>query len=443
MIKKILFASLLVVLSLILVISIRAFMPKYSGMLLYFFFFLFFYGYLWFSVRRKIKKLSPLTAIPATILYWMPVVMVFCLMVYNFFVPFLEWNLALRTYLQSFILMLFLAEFFPILTLIAADMIRVIQYTVRLFIPGRKTTLKSIKRFKPLLITGWILGIVIFIMMTSGMIFWQFDFRVRQQTIILKELPPSFDGLKIVQISDVHLGSWGSKQQLQKAMDIINNLHPDVIFFTGDMFNYYTADGQGFDPILKTLRAPDGIYAIMGNHDYGDYITWPSMEAKHKNLEDLKLFYQNLGWKLLLNSNDILKRGTDSIAVIGVENWGATRRFQRLGDIAKAQKGTESMAIQLLLSHDPAHWDSIVRKKFPKIDVTFSGHTHGGQVGIDCCNIHWSPVIWVSRLWSGLYKNPDSEIPQYLYVNQALGNIGYAGRIGILPEITLITLKRN
>ncbi|MEI7724993.1 MAG: metallophosphoesterase [Bacteroidota bacterium] len=443
MIKKILFASLLVVLSLILVMTMRAFMPKYSGMLLFFFFSLLFYGYLWFSVRRKIKKLSPAIGIPATIFYWMPVVMVFCLMVYGFVVPFLEWNLALRTYLQSFILMFFLAEFFPILTLFASDMIRVIQYTVLLFIPERKTSLKSIKRFKPLLITGWVLGIFIFIMMAAGTIFWQFDFRVRQQAIVLKELPPAFDGLKIVQISDVHLGSWGSKQQLQEAMDIITNLHPDVIFFTGDMFNYCTADGKGFEPILKTLHAPDGIYAIMGNHDYGDYISWPSMEAKRKNIEDLKSFYQDLGWKLLLNSHDILKRGTDSIAVIGVQNWGASHRFQRLGDIALAQKGTETMAVQLLLSHDPAHWDSIVRKKFPKIDVTFSGHTHGGQVGIDCCNIHWSPVIWISRLWCGLYKNPDSDIPQYLYVNQGLGNIGYSGRIGILPEITLITLKRN
>jgi hypothetical protein len=158
---------------------------------------------------------------------------------------------------------------------------------------------------------------------------------------------------------------------------------------------------------------------------------------------DMTAYYRHLGWKLLMNSNDLLRRGNDSIAVIGVENWGATRRFQRFGDIALAEKGTETMAIQLLLSHDPSHWDSIVSKQYQHIDVTFAGHTHGGQVGIDCCNIHWSPVKWVSRFWCGLYENQHSKEPQYLFVNQGLGNIGYSGRIGIMPEITLITLRRG
>jgi len=285
------------------------------------------------------------------------------------------------------------------------------------------------------------MGALIFIIMTAGTIFWQFDFRVQRQEITLPGLPQAFDGYKIAQFSDVHLGSWGSKPQLKEAMDMVNGLHADVIFFTGDMFNYCTADGKGFEDILKTLHAPDGIYAILGNHDYGDYINWPSPEAKQKNMEDLKSYYNYLGWKLLLNSNDILKRGNDSIAVIGVENWGATWRFQRLGDVAIAEQGTETMSIQLLMSHDPSHWDSIVSKNYPEIDVTFSGHTHGGQIGIDHFGIHWSPVVWLSRLWCGLYENPASAPPQYLYVNQGLGNIGYSGRVGILPEITLITLK--
>jgi hypothetical protein len=363
--------------------------------------------------------------------------------VFGFFIPFLEWNLPLRTYIQSFILILFLTEIFPILTLFLADFVRLLQFAFLHFIPGRRTSLLSVPRFRPILLTGWVMGAVLFILMSAGIFFWQFDFRVRQQEIALAELPPAFDGLKIVQFSDVHLGSWGIKQKLQVAMDEINGLHPDVIFFTGDMFNYCTADGQGFEDILKTLHAPLGIYAIMGNHDYGDYITWPSAAAKNQNLEDLKAFYKNLGWKLLLNSSDVLKLGNDSIALIGVENWGATRRFQRFGDLAKARKGTESFPVQLLLSHDPSHWDSIVRKNYRQIDVTFAGHTHGGQVGIDCCNFHWSPVIWFSRFWCGLYNNPGSGAPQYLYVNQGLGNIGYSGRVGILPEITLFVLKRK
>lgn len=441
--KKILFSTFFIILSLILVVVLRDIMPKYGWILRFLFFYLLFYGYLWFSVNARIKKFSPAVQASATIFYWLPFALVIGLMVYGFFVPFLDWNTPMRTYFQNFILIFFLAVFFPILTLALADIVRLIKFIVLLFIPEKKSSIPSIPRFRPLLMTGWIIGALIFLIMTAGTIFWQFDFKVKQQVIVLKDLPQAFDGLRIVQISDIHLGSWGSKQKLKEAMDEINKLHPDLIFFTGDMFNYCTADGKGFEDILGKLRATQGVYAILGNHDYGDYVHWPSALAKKQNIEDLKSFYKYQRWKLLLNSNEILKKGTDSIAVIGVENWGATRRFQRHGDIAKAQKGTGSMAVQLLLSHDPAYWDSIVRKKFKNIDVTFSGHTHGGQIGIDCCNIHWSPAVWISRQWSGLYKNPDSDSPQYLYVNQGLGNIGYSGRIGILPEITLIILKKN
>ena len=441
--KKFLFPTLFALLSLTLVMVLRSFLPKYSGMLMFFFFFLLFDGYLWFSVRGTIKKLGKGLESSITILYWLPVALLPCLMIYGFFIPFLDWNLPFRTYLQNFLLILFLSEFFPIITIILADLIRFGKYAFLFFIPGKKVPVKSIPRYKFLLLTGWIMGALIFLVMTAGTLFWQFDFTVRRQVIILDQLPPAFEGLKIVQISDIHLGSWNSKQKLQEAMDEINNLHPDLIFFTGDMFNYCTADGNGFEKILKTLHASDGIYAIMGNHDYGDYITWSSPAAKKQNLEDLKSFYHYLGWKLLLNSHEILKRGEDSIAVIGVDNWGATARFQRLGDIVKAQEGTENMAIQLLLSHDPSYWGKVISKKYQHIDVTFSGHTHGGQVGIDCCNIHWSPVVWISRFWSGLYTNSGSPTPQYLYVNQGLGNIGYSGRVGILPEITLFTLKRK
>jgi predicted MPP superfamily phosphohydrolase len=167
------------------------------------------------------------------------------------------------------------------------------------------------------------------------------------------------------------------------------------------------------------------------------------MDLKQKNITDLRKYYKDLGWKLLLNSNDVLKKGQDSIAVIGVENWGATHRFQRFGDIGIAQKGTEQMAIQLLLSHDPSHYDSIICKKFKNIDITFAGHTHGGQVGIDCSGTHWSPAAMAYPHWSGLYGNSDTLNPQYVFVNQGLGNIGYSGRIGILPEISLIILKRR
>lgn len=441
--RKLLFSSLFVASSLIIVLILGAFLPKYSGMLLFFFFFLLFDGYLWFSVNRAVKHRRPGLRWMITVLFWLPETILLCLIAYGLFVPFLEWNIPLRAYAQSFILVFFLAEFIPMITLVMADVIRLARFTVLHFLPGTRTHLGKIPRFRPLLIAGWIAGGLIFLIMTAGTFFWQSDFRVRRQVIALGELPPAFEGMRIVQISDIHLGSWTSKQRLGVAMDTINALHPDVIFFTGDMFNYSTGDGRGFEDILKKIRAPFGVYAIMGNHDYGDYISWPSAAAKKKNTDDLKGWYKDLGWKLLLNSHDILKRGADSIAVVGSENWGATRRFQRSGDLAKAQHGTEAMAVHLLLSHDPSHWDSIVSKDYPYVDITFSGHTHGGQIGIDCCNLHWSPVTWIAHYWCGLYENPAPGPPQYLYVNQGLGNIGYAGRVGILPEITLITLQRG
>ncbi|MFZ4523015.1 MAG: metallophosphoesterase [Bacteroidales bacterium] len=441
--KKILFSSLFALCSFVLIMIMRAFLPKYSGMLLFFFFFLMADGYLWLSVRGKIQKLTKSLSFLATILYWFPIILIFILGGLSFKVSFLDWNIPLRTYLQSFLLSIFAAKFFPIAGLLTSDLLRLGKMILLRFTGKKNAHLQKVPRPTILLKTGWVIGLVIFIIMSAGTLFWQFDFRVHTREIVLKELPKSFNGLKIVQISDVHLGSWGSKQKLQEAMEKINGLHPDVVFFTGDMFNYCTADGYGFEEILKTLQAPYGVYAIMGNHDYGDYISWPSATAKDENFNELVSFYHRLGWKLLLNSHDILRKGNDSIAVIGVENWGATRRFQRRGDISLAQQGTESMTTQLLLSHDPSHWDNRVVKDFPNIDVTFAGHTHGGQVGVDCENLHWSPIQLVYQHWCGLYKKPGPGAPQYLYVNQGLGNIGYSGRIGILPEITMIILKKE
>lgn len=441
--KKFLNGFLFVLLSLILVLILRALFPKNAGVLRYFFFFLLFDAYLWFSFQKALRKLKVPWRMAVAVLYWAPLSLIIIMMIYGFFVPFLDWNMAMRTYVQSFILVLFLAKLFPIISLIIADLIRAGMITFHLFHPDIAIPVRQIKRYKPLLFTGWIIGALIFLVLFAGTVFWQFDFRVTRVEISLKELPSGFRGLKILHFSDVHLGTWASKKKLSEAVELMNSLSPDLIFFTGDMFNYCTADGNGFEPILKKLHAPMGIYTILGNHDYGDYLNWPSMEAKQKNMTDLNEFYKNLGWTLLLNSNVILKKGADSIAVIGVENWGATHRFQRFGDIEKAQKGTEQMPVQLLLSHDPTHFESIISRQYQNIDITFAGHTHGGQVGIDCCNIHWSPVAWAYRYWGGLYKNEASHKPQYLYVNQALGNIGYSGRIGILPEITLITLKND
>jgi len=440
--RRLLPAVLFAVLSLIFIMVLRASLPKYAGMLLFLFLYLLLDGYLWLSVRKMTRDKGRSVMIPMGIIYWLPFALAVALTATSLVIPFSDWSIPVRTNLLNFILICFISKFLPLDALILADFIRIVQRLFRA-ISGSGNLRGKISRHRPLLLAGWAAGAVMFMILAAGTIFWQYDFRVKSCVIALKDLPPSFEGFRIVQFSDVHLGSWSSKAKLKEAMEMINDARPDVIFFTGDMFNFSTDESAGFEKILKTIRAPHGVYAIMGNHDYGDYQSWASEEKKKQNLLDLYAFYDNLGWKLLRNSNDVIRLDADSIAVIGVENWGATRRFQRLGDIGTAQQGTENMAVRLLLSHDPSHWDSIISKKFPDIDVTFSGHTHGGQIGIDCGEVMWSPVAWSSHRWSGLYTESHHDTILYLYINRGLGSIGYAGRVGILPEITLIFLTKD
>jgi predicted MPP superfamily phosphohydrolase len=231
---------------------------------------------------------------------------------------------------------------------------------------------------------------------------------------------------------------------LKEAVSIVNSLKPDLIFFTGDLLDYCTKDVDNFKPILAELNAPDGIFAILGNHDYGDYVRWSSVEAKRMDHLELFNYYKSLGWKLLLNENSLLVKGKDSLAIMGVENWGSTRRFQRYADMDKALRSVGNVKVQLLLSHDPSYWDNVISKNYKNIDMTFSGHTHGFQFGFECFGIRWSPAQYMYKEWAGLYSNPvkDSH-PQYLYVNRGLGSIGYPGRVGIFPEITLFILHNS
>jgi len=428
--------------SLAIFFILRTAFPKNAGVILFLFTGLLLDLYLWNWVKKKIRTRTSFYQRFWTAVYWMPFTLLIILVAYGLVVPLMEWNQALKSYLPGFLLILYFSKMFPILGLLVADLSGVsILLFHRLFCPIPENTV-PFRRNSMVVFCGGIAGGILFLLLLSGIFFWQFDFRVRREIVQLKDLPPSFDGMKMVQLSDIHLGSWPSKVQLEKAVSMVNALQPDIVVFTGDLFNYGTSDGNGFETILMKLHAPEGIYAILGNHDYGDYVSWHSPEAKRKNMEELFLYFKKLGWHLLRNENVILKNGMDSIALIGVENWGATQRFQRLGDIRKAEKGTEGMSTRVLLSHDPTHWGSIISRQYQDIDLTLSGHTHGGQLGIDCCGIHWSPAGWIYPEWCGLYSNPDSPSPQYLYVNQGLGNIGYSGRVGILPEITLITLKR-
>lgn len=441
-----------------LVLILHSAFPNYTGFLRVFFFILLIDLYLWFSLIRGFQKTSNRKfgtnfflkgngnlRYEAILLYWFPFLLLFSSIVAGFIVPFAKWYQPLRTQVVNLILILYFSKLLPFLSLLFADFVRLIRFLISFrFQEGIfSRPFKMIPKIKPLLIAGWISGGILFLILTYGILVGNYRFTIKEQTIPVADLPDSFDGLQIVQISDLHLGSWSCPAKLEKAVGIINGLKPDMVLFTGDLFNYCTEDGKGFEPILSGLYAPLGVFAVMGNHDYGDYLKWPSKQAKQANLTEAHNYFNKIGWTLLLNANELVRIGADSIAIIGVENWGATRRFRRMGNLEQALHGVEQVPAQLLLSHDPTHWDSIVSRCYPSIDITFSGHTHGGQVGIDFTGIKWSPSRWLYKEWSGLYMRENPQGVQYLYVNQGLGSVGYGGRVGISPEITLITLRKH
>lgn len=275
--------------------------------------------------------------------------------------------------------------------------------------------------------------------MIYGMVKTAFDFKLRRTKVSLPALPNAFEGLKIAQISDVHSGSFFNSSAFEKAVELIMAEKPDVIFFTGDLVNDRSSEAEPHIESWKKLKAPLGVYSILGNHDYGDYVVWESQEAKDANLQRLKDIQKEMGWDLLLNEHRVLEKDGEKIGLIGVENWGGALRFPRKGDIPKAKEGMPDVPVKLLLSHDPSHWEAQVRKDHKDIDITFSGHTHGFQFGIEIPGFKWSPSQYVYRQWAGLY----SEDNQHIYVNRGLGFLGYLGRVGIKPEITIMELSKG
>ena len=401
-------------------------------------------GYLWLSIKKKVFSMKPFTGYAVMGVYWLPLILFASSILTAMVIPFTEWNIPMQTYVLGTIGITYFCKLIPVFFLIITDFFRLVSFLFYKTQNENTLTWSSVHRIKFLQITGWVLGGGFFILMLIGMFDWHYDFRIRKVEIVIPELPDSFDGLKIVQFSDIHLGSWTSKAKLKVAVDLMNAQKPDMVFFTGDLVNYTTSEANGFISILSSIRAKEGIFSIMGNHDYGDYVNWSDPQEKSENFVELCQIYEKLRWNLLLNNHVVIHRGLDSIAVIGVENWGKSERFQRFGDVALAEKGVESMAVKLLLSHDPSHWDSIVSKLYKNIDITFAGHTHGFQFGFESDNIQWSPLQGISKYWAGLYSKPvEGSHPQYLYVNRGLGSIGYPGRIGILPEITVFTLRRR
>ncbi len=277
-------------------------------------------------------------------------------------------------------------------------------------------------------------------LLTSGLAYGmtnRYRYKIRRVQVMLKNLPDEFKGLKIAQVSDIHSGSFDDPEAVAAGVASIMKENPDLILFTGDLVNDKSEEIIPYMDVFKVLKAPLGVYSVLGNHDYGDYVSWPSDEAKKQNLDRLKQHHADMGWHLLMNEHVILERNNQQIALIGIENWGA-RGFTKYGDMQKAVAGLEnsSVPVKILLSHDPSHWDAQVRKEYQDIDLTLSGHTHGMQFGIEIPGFKWSPVQYMYKQWAGLYQEEN----QLLYVNRGFGFLGYQGRLGILPEITILEL---
>ena len=271
-----------------------------------------------------------------------------------------------------------------------------------------------------------------------GIVSGAYDYRVNRVKLILPNLPKAFDGITMAQISDVHSGSFYNKTAVKGGIDMLMAEKPDFIFFTGDLVNNLSNEMREYQDIFAKVKAPLGVYSTLGNHDYGDYhFRGESTPAKVKNLQDMVTTHKNMGWNLLMNENRRLKVDGEEIGVLGVENWGMGR-FPKYGKMELAHQNTEDLPVKLLLSHDPSHWRGEVLQKYKDIDAMFSGHTHGMQFGVKLKELQWSPVQYIYKEWAGLYHEQN----QQLYVNVGYGFLGYPGRVGILPEITIFTLTK-
>lgn len=335
---------------------------------------------------------------------------------------------------------LFLLFFLPKVVMVVFhgldDLLHLGRWIWSKLLPGASDgTGESIDRANFLSQLGLIVAVVPFAGVLYGVTKGRRSFNVARVPIKSTNLPLAFQGLRIVQISDMHLGSYGDDLSIvQKGIDLINDQSPDLILFTGDLVNDYADEAERFIPVLAGLHARLGKYSILGNHDYSDYVKWEDPRAKAANLERLKGIHKEMGFRLLLDENLTLEQGGERIGLLGVQNWG--KRFQQYGDLARTMRGSEELPYRILMSHDPTHWEEQVLGT--GIDLTLSGHTHGAQLGVKINGYTYSPAQWVYKHWAGHY----AEKAQQLYVNRGFGFIGFPGRVGMPPEITVLELQR-
>jgi predicted MPP superfamily phosphohydrolase len=397
--------------------------------------------YVFQAIKEAFKKSRSGIKKTIYIVHWaISLLSVAGLLIYNFAIPAVVAN-SYRSYIIVALFITYLSKIFGVFFLLLDDLYRLMRWLWMKISdpsptkqPGKS---KGITRSEFLSKAALISVTAPFITMSYGIISGAHNYRIRRKTVSLPNLPSAFDGLRVGQLSDIHSGSFYNKTAVTGGVDLLMAEKPDIVFFTGDLVNTEASEVNNYIDVFNKVKAPLGVFSTLGNHDYGDYRSWPSDAAKRQNLDNIIKAHKVMDWDILLNENRTIRIDGEEIVVIGVENWGAGR-FSKYGDLKKAYEGTEDKPLKILLSHDPSHWDAEVRPQFSDIDLTLSGHTHGFQFGVEIGNIKWSPSQYIYKQWAGLYQEDD----QYIYVNRGFGFIGYPGRIGILPEITILELKK-
>jgi predicted MPP superfamily phosphohydrolase len=343
-----------------------------------------------------------------------------------------------KSFAFGFLLTMLTFMFITIIFLFSEDIFRLIAGVYQKFFGvSREFTIPTRRRFLSVVALG--IAAIPFSALLYGMYKGKYNFKVLKYNLEFDDLPEAFHGYQITQISDIHSGSFDNRKKIEYAVGLINEQKSDLLLFTGDMVNNKTEEMRPWQALFSTLEAKDGKFSVLGNHDYGDYVEWESEQKKANNLQELKDLQKEMGFDLLLNESRFLQKGNDRIALIGVENWGKGG-FKKAGDLKKATANIVEDDFKILMSHDPSHWEEQVIHDPYHYHLTLSGHTHGMQFGIEIPGwIKWSPVKWRYKYWAGIYE----ELGQFINVNRGFGFLGYPGRVGIWPEISVITLKKK
>ncbi len=397
--------------------------------------------YVFQAIKAVSNTASPKAKTIIFIIYWaLSVIAVVSILIIVFARPDLLPK-KFKTYLLATIIGLFFAKLISAVFFLIDDIRRLIQWiTGKLFFRNTEGENLNEERISRSLFLTW-LGLGAGTTLFGSLLYGysnKYRYQVRRIKLSFENLPKGFHGMKMVHIGDIHSGSFMDKKAVAKGVQKIMGENPELIIFCGDLVNDQATEMNDYMDVFNQLKAPLGVYSTFGNHDYGDYVSWPRHGiTKSQNLQNLKKVHADLGWRLLMNEHVILERNGDKIALLGIENWSSKARFPKHGRMDLAYPGTENYPFKILISHDPSHWDAQVRPQYPDIDLTLSGHTHGMQFGIEIPGFKWSPVQYVYKQWAGLYE----EGKQKLYVNRGYGFIGYPGRLGILPEIAVIELN--